>query len=75
MVRCPNVDETASKIIDKQVLCLKVFESPGVSREQDRKTVKRVQYRIYRRGCRMVLDASWLLAQGVTSIKHPIVLD
>lgn len=33
VVRCPNVDETASKIIDKQVLCLKVFESPGVSRE------------------------------------------
>lgn len=33
VVRCPNVDETVSKIIDKQVLCLKVFESPGVSRE------------------------------------------
>ena len=33
VARSPNVDETASKIIDKQVLCLKVFESPGVSRE------------------------------------------
>lgn len=33
VVRCPNVDETASKIIDKQVLCLIVSNSPGISRE------------------------------------------